>query len=67
MSLLNTESLEIIQEITHLKKKLLKSMIPEKTMKHLDVIGKELMAMVLESVCEEETETKSKVNKVEIG
>lgn len=70
MNLLNTESVEIIMEIVQLKKKLVKTVIPEKTMNHLDVIGKELKAMVLESMCDQVTdpdESPSKVKKVEIG
>ncbi len=70
MSNINTESLEIIMEIVHLKKKLLKTVVPEKTMKHIDVIGHEIKSMVLEALCDQASkndDSPSKVKKVEIG
>lgn len=47
---INTESIEIILEIAKLKKKLLKTIVPERTMEHLEVIGNEFKHMVLESI-----------------
>jgi len=66
---MNSESIEIMLEIMKLKKKLVKSIVPEQTMGHLDVIGKEVKAMILESLIHEtkNTEKTSKVKKVEIG
>ncbi len=70
MSNINTESLEIMMEIVRLKKKLLKTVVPEKTMKHIDAISHEIKSMVLEVLSDqtsEDDDSSSKVKKVEIG
>lgn len=66
----NTDS-EVIQkivEITKLKKEILQLMLPEKTYKHLEVIGDELKAMVMESICKsnEKSDHQASVKKVNI-
>ena len=68
MNLINSETIEIIMEISKLKKKLLKSIVPEGTMKHLEVIGSEVKEMLIESLSDSTSEkSASKVKKVDIG
>lgn len=69
MTKMNTESLAIIMEIFQLKRKLIKSIVPEQTMKHLDVIGSEIKEIIKESLQDhiKDDNESSKVKKVEIG
>ncbi len=47
---LNTESIEIMLDIYKLKKKLIKTIVPKKTMNHLEVIANEIKKMIVESI-----------------
>ncbi len=62
---MNTESIEIILEIARLKKKLVKTIVPEKTMEHLEVIGREVKEMIIESLVD--SKAKAKDNKSKTG
>ncbi|BEP29222.1 hypothetical protein [Helicovermis profundi] len=67
MNIINEESIEIIMEISRLKKKLLKSVVPEKTIKHLEVIANEVKEILIESIGEDTWDkNKSKLKKVDI-
>jgi|LGVF01.2.fsa_nt_gb hypothetical protein len=69
---MNTESIEKIMKISKLKKELIATILPEKVVGHLDVIVKELKLMVLESICDSDSDhddnntSKSGVSKIEI-
>jgi len=55
---MNTETLENMMEISRLKKKLMKSLVSEKTMRHLDVIRDELKEMALDILLEKKSDNK---------
>ncbi len=52
MKMIEPEVMEKITEIMKLKKELIQMIVPEQTYKHLEVIGNEVKAMVMETVCE---------------
>lgn len=52
MKMIEPEVMAKITEIMKLKKELIQMIVPEQTYKHLEVIGNEVKAMVMETVCE---------------
>lgn len=66
MNMINSDSIELILEISKSKKKLIKSIVPDHTAKHIDVIAGEIKAMIIESLQDKEYEEKSTVTKVDI-
>jgi hypothetical protein len=68
------EILTKVAEIVKLKKELIQLIVPEKTYKHFEVIGNEVKALIIESICQTEEDNKdqpksaneSKVKKVTI-
>lgn len=46
------EIFDKLVEIARLKKEVLQMILPEKTFKHLEVIGNEVKAMLFETVCD---------------
>jgi hypothetical protein len=63
-----TEVIDKLVEIAKLKKEVVQLILPEKTMQHLEVIGHELKAMLLESLCDDTSEQAqpASVKKVDI-
>ena len=59
------EVLDKLVEIAKLKRELVELMIPEKTLKHLEVIGNEMKAMLLEALEPNDTSDKASDNKEE--
>lgn len=55
----DTEILGKIMEIARLKKEIVQAIVPEKTYKHLEVIGNEFKAMVVDLISEGEDECKT--------
>jgi hypothetical protein len=64
----DAEIIAKIMEIVKLKKEILRLMVPEQTYKHLEVIGNEVKAILLESLCEDNQKPAEQpsVKKVEI-
>jgi hypothetical protein len=64
----DSEVMRKIMEITKLKKEIIQLILPENTYKHLESIGDELKAMVMESVCKsnEKSDHQTSVKKVNI-
>jgi len=63
-----TEVVAKLVEIVRLKKEIMHLILPEKTMQHLEVIGNELKAMLLESLGDDDRKqaSPSTVRKVDI-
>ncbi|MBN2220802.1 MAG: hypothetical protein JW708_01265 [Vallitaleaceae bacterium] len=57
MSPINAKAIEKLMEAKRLEKEALLSMLPENMQKHIDVIGKEIKAMVVDCFFEESQET----------
>lgn len=68
MKMIEPEVMEKITEIMKLKKELIQMIVPEQTYKHLEVIGNEVKAMFMETVCDgtKKSEHQSTVKKVNI-
>jgi len=52
MKSVDPEVMQKIMEIIKLKKELIQLIVPGQTYKHLEVIGNELKAMIMETVCD---------------
>lgn len=55
----DSEVIVKLMEIAKLKKDVIKLMLPEQTYKHLEVIGNEVKAMMMEAICESNQGAKS--------
>lgn len=68
MKTVDPEVMQKISEIIKLKKELIQMIVPEQTYKHIEVIGNEVKAMVMEMVCDgtKKSEHQSTVKKVNI-
>jgi len=68
MSTLNAQVIEKLIEAKRLEKEAFMMLLPEKMQKHLEVIGNEVKAMLLDYILDVNEEEKSpKVKKVDIG
>lgn len=56
----DVEIIAKIMEIVKLKKEIVRLMVPERTYKHLEVIGNEVKAMLLESLMEDDDSSTEK-------
>ncbi len=69
---MNNKEAEIlgkVMEIFKLKKEIVQLMVPERTYKHLEVIGNEMKAMLIETLCDnqqDETQSNTGIKKVSI-